>query len=127
LELLLKLNAEVINIFAEHIVSGFLVIAKTDMSILSKHASRWATLFRILSISATHTFASNISFELTCLIISGHPDSPVTADHFGECVDLLLSFGSGILGAPLTINSTIRSSVSGAISDTSKSPPKDSR
>ncbi|KAJ3373469.1 GDP/GTP exchange factor for ARF [Kappamyces sp. JEL0680] len=93
---LLGLPSETIRIFVEHLIAGFLVITKTDMSILSKHPNRWSVLFRALSISSTHPTASLYSFELTCLIISGHPDSPVTAEHFGECVDLLLSFSSGI-------------------------------
>jgi hypothetical protein len=95
LELLSKLKTEAIHVFAEHLIEGFLTIAKTDITILSKHPSRWATLVRVLSISATHPVASFCSFELTCLIIS-HPESPVTADHFGECVDLLLSFSAGV-------------------------------
>ncbi|KAJ3000135.1 GDP/GTP exchange factor for ARF [Globomyces sp. JEL0801] len=98
LELLLELSSDTIHIFSEQVTAGFLAVAKTDMTILSKHSSRWSTLFRILSISATHPLASSFSFELTCLIISGHPDSPVTAEHFGECVDLLLSFSSGVIG-----------------------------
>jgi brefeldin A-resistance guanine nucleotide exchange factor 1 len=78
-------------------MAGFLAVAKADMAILSKIPFRWTVLFRILSISATHPMASSYSFELTCLIVSGHPDSHVAADHFGDCVDLLLSF-SGVLG-----------------------------
>jgi hypothetical protein len=99
LELLLKLNTETVHSFAEHLVSGFLTISKTDMKILSKNSNRWATLLRVLSITATHPQASVYSYELTRLIVSGHPDSPVTADNFGECVDLLLSFSSGVFGS----------------------------
>ncbi|KAJ3259131.1 GDP/GTP exchange factor for ARF [Boothiomyces macroporosus] len=99
LELLQSVSSETVHSFAEQLTAGFLAVSKTDMSILSKHPSRWATLIRVLSISATHPIASSYSFELTSLIISGHPDSPVTADHFGECVDLLLSFSSGVFGS----------------------------
>ena len=98
LNLLLNLKSESIQVFVDHLMAGFLAIAKTDMSILSKQPSRWTILFRILSISTTHPIASSYSFEFVCLIVSGHPDSPVTAEHFGECVDLLLSFSSGIPG-----------------------------
>lgn len=97
MDLLLSLKTETIYAFAEQLAAGFLAVTKTDMAIFSKHPSRWATLFRVLSTSATHPTAATYSFELTCLIISEHPDSPVTADHFGECVDLLLSFSSGVV------------------------------
>lgn len=95
----MKLNTETIHTFAEHLVSGFLAISKNDMKTFSKHPNRWATLLRVLSITATHPHASVFSFELTRLIISDHPDSPVTADNFGECVDLLLSFSAGAFGS----------------------------
>jgi hypothetical protein len=94
---ILDLKSEIISSFVEHLTAGFLAVAKTDMSILSKTPARWTVLFRILSIAATHHIASSYSFELICLITSGHPNSPLTADHFGDCVDLLLSF-SGVLG-----------------------------
>jgi hypothetical protein len=98
LELLLSLKTESVYAFAEQLTAGFLAVTKTDMSLLSKQPYRWATLFRVLSISATHPAAATYSFELTCIIISDHPDSPLTAEHFGECVDLLLSFSSGVTG-----------------------------
>jgi hypothetical protein len=97
LELLIKLSTETVHTFSEHLVAGFLMIAKTDMSIFSKHSNRWNTLFRVLSITATHPIASAYGFELISLIISGHPGSPITAENFGECVDLLLSFSSGVV------------------------------
>jgi hypothetical protein len=98
LELLLHLKTETIHAFAEQLTAGFLAVAKTDMSIFSKNPSRWATIFRVLSIAATHSRAAAYSFELTCIIISDRPGSALTAEHFGECVDLLLSFSSGVIG-----------------------------
>ena len=96
LEQLSLLPADTILVFGEHLTAGFVSLAKTNMAIFSKHQSRWNILFRILSVNATHPVASLYSFELTCLVISGHPDSPVTAEHFGECVDLLISYSAGV-------------------------------
>lgn len=107
--------------FAEQLTAGFLAVTKTDISILSKQPSRWETLFRVLSISATHPIASSYSFELTSLLLSGHPDSPVNAEHFGECVDLLLSFSSGVFGSINHIRATGTSSKGTTASSSSDS------
>jgi brefeldin A-resistance guanine nucleotide exchange factor 1 len=111
----MNLPSETVRIFSEQLMAGFLIIAKTDMSILSKDESRWNILFRILSISSTHAVAAAYSFELTCLIISGHPDSPLTAEHFGECVDLLLSFSSGVVGSIHHLKNSTRLTNTGSI------------
>ena len=96
LEQISGLPAETVLVFGEHLTAGFVALAKANMGVFSKHQSRWNILFRVLSVNSTHPVASAFSFELTCIVISGHPDSPVTAEHFGECVDLLISYSSGV-------------------------------
>jgi brefeldin A-resistance guanine nucleotide exchange factor 1 len=93
-----NLGTDVVMSIAEHLMAGFVAVGQTDMTMLSKNSVRWSTLMRVLSVSATHPLAASNSFELTSLMIAGHPESPVTAEHFGECVDLLISFSAGVYG-----------------------------
>ena len=91
LEKTAKFHPDVIAQVADTLVGGLLVVLKTDMSTFAK-PSRWSILTQILSSTASHPTAGTNSFEAACIILSNQPDSPVCAENFGECVDLLLSY-----------------------------------
>ncbi|KAH9248773.1 hypothetical protein BASA81_013568 [Batrachochytrium salamandrivorans] len=87
-----KLSVDLLNVMSESLIAGLLAVIMTDISIVAKHQSRWLTVLHVLSATSSHPGAAPFGFEAACLLVSNHPDSPVTADNFGECVDLLISF-----------------------------------
>ncbi|KAL5038865.1 GDP/GTP exchange factor for ARF [Batrachochytrium dendrobatidis] len=87
-----KFPADLMHAVGESLVAGLLSVLMTNISIVAKHQSRWLTVLHVLSATSSHPGAASFGFEAACLLVSNHPDSPVTADNFGECVDLLISF-----------------------------------
>jgi golgi-specific brefeldin A-resistance guanine nucleotide exchange factor 1 len=113
LEKVHSLPTEMILMFGEHLVTGFLTVAKSDFHVLSRNG-RCQVLFRVLSVTAAQPFASTVCFELMSMVVGGHPEAPLTSDYFGDIVDLLVSFSSGVYGTTAP-----RSSVT-KITDSSK-------
>nr|KAJ3421719.1 GDP/GTP exchange factor for ARF [Polyrhizophydium stewartii] len=87
-----KLPSETLNAIADSLIAGLLAVIKTDIGIVSRHPERWETVLHLLSATSGNAAAAPYGFEAACLLVSNHPDSPVTAENFGECVDLLISF-----------------------------------
>ncbi|KAI9341953.1 hypothetical protein BDR26DRAFT_859844 [Obelidium mucronatum] len=103
LDMLTSLPVEVLNIVAEQLMAGLLQVIKTDPSLILRYP-RWDAVLHLLSGTAMHPEASRFSLEAACILVSSDTNSPLTAESFGDCVDLLLSFVTSAGG--IVLNST---------------------
>ncbi|KAJ3094625.1 GDP/GTP exchange factor for ARF [Phlyctochytrium planicorne] len=93
LDLLSSLPADAFNQVAEQIMAGLLSLVKLDHTLIVRH-SRWNTVLHLLSSTSTHPEAVRSGFEIACILVNEGPDSMVTVENFGECVDLFIGFAS---------------------------------
>ncbi|KAI8908816.1 hypothetical protein DFJ77DRAFT_433654 [Powellomyces hirtus] len=89
---LTSLPQESFNAIAEQLMAGLVFILKSDPSIIKRN-THWDAIFTLLARASMVPAASRHSFEATCLIISDGTDSScVSAENFGDCVDLLIGY-----------------------------------
>ena len=87
-----KLPQETFNLIAEQLMAGFLEVVKSDWKIFTNH-ERWETIMLLMAKTCMHLTASKYSFEVITFFVS-ETSTVLTAENFGECVDLLISFAA---------------------------------
>jgi golgi-specific brefeldin A-resistance guanine nucleotide exchange factor 1 len=106
LNVLSSLPQETLMNVAEQLMAGMLLLIKTDPSIVLRY-SKWETILHLLSSTSMHPDAAKYSYEASCILVNESPDSNVSIDNFGECVDLLISFSvaaGGVLAGETRVN-----------------------
>ncbi|KAJ3296061.1 GDP/GTP exchange factor for ARF [Rhizoclosmatium sp. JEL0117] len=102
IELITSLPQETISVVAEQLMAGFLQLIKTDPSLILRYP-KWDAVLHLLSSTSMHFEASRFSLEAACILVSDGSNSSLTADNFGDCVDLLLSFVTSAGGVILNV------------------------
>ncbi|KAJ3135959.1 GDP/GTP exchange factor for ARF [Physocladia obscura] len=102
IQALTSLSQAALNIVAEQLMAGLLQLIKTDPTLIRRYPKA-GDIVHLLSATALHTEASRFSLEIACILVSEGPSSPMTADNFGECIDLLMSFSNAT--GVITLNS----------------------
>ncbi|KAJ3194456.1 GDP/GTP exchange factor for ARF [Irineochytrium annulatum] len=97
LDLLKGLPSEPLNSVAEQTTAGLLTLIKADPTLIVRHRL-WDTTLHLLSATSMHPEAAKYGFEAACVLVGDGPDSGVTIETFGECVDLLISFAAAAGG-----------------------------
>ncbi|KAJ3249664.1 GDP/GTP exchange factor for ARF, partial [Borealophlyctis nickersoniae] len=97
LDLLASLPPDTLTTIAEQLMAGLLLLIQTDPTVVTRHA-RWETLLALLSSTSMHPDAARYGFKAACLIVSDKEESAITAENFGECVDLVIGFAAAAGG-----------------------------
>ncbi|TPX61513.1 hypothetical protein PhCBS80983_g01054 [Powellomyces hirtus] len=128
---LTSLPQESFNAIAEQLMAGLVFILKSDPSIIKRN-THWDAIFTLLARASMVPAASRHSFEATCLIISDGTDSScVSAENFGDCVDLLIGYavaarvavpGSAPLGTALPRGRSSSSPINGGMAGGGSGP-----
>ena len=78
-------------------MAGLVALIKADSSLFVRHC-KWNTVVGLLTSAAMHPQAARYGFEATKILITDSKESAVTAENFGECVDLLIGYSVGAGG-----------------------------
>ncbi|KAJ3048959.1 GDP/GTP exchange factor for ARF, partial [Rhizophlyctis rosea] len=94
LDLLVNLPADIFNLIAERAMAGVVALIKVDSALFVNYC-KWDTIVELLTSSAMHPQAARYGFEATGILVTESRESVVTAENFGECVDLLIGYSVG--------------------------------
>ncbi|KAJ3392024.1 GDP/GTP exchange factor for ARF [Entophlyctis sp. JEL0112] len=93
LDILSSMSEQALTHVAEQLLAGFLQLIKTDPNLIIRY-SKWNSVKRLLNTSSLHPEASRFGLEVVFILVNEGPSSPVNADNFGDCVELLLGFAN---------------------------------
>ncbi|KAI8838851.1 hypothetical protein BJ741DRAFT_562615 [Chytriomyces cf. hyalinus JEL632] len=104
IDLLTALPQETLTIVSEQLTAGLLQLIKTDPTLIPRYP-KCEQVLHLLAATSMHPESARYSLDAVCILVGDSlvPGCLLTADSFGDCVDLLLSFatsaGGILLGA----------------------------
>lgn len=107
---IVQITPDVASSVTDPLIKGIKLYLNQNPNSTTFKGERLQLIFLIISIGSSQPSSMRHAFDCALSIITSHPESAVTSENFGECVDMMISFI--IAGSSTSLSSSLQPSLS---------------